>query len=104
MSNDDEQRILITQAKAGMRIARPVTLPNKISLCGTGTELSDSLIQRFIMRGIKRIYVQGKPLTSPQHQPTSIQVEELYHRFKRVTDDLTMLSIMRCIEEELNGI
>ena len=101
--SDEEQRILITQAKAGLVLARPVVLPNKISLCGTGTELTDDLIQRFIVRGIKRIFVQGKPLVSQFGQPISVQKEALHKRFERVKDSGMMLSYMRAIEEEISS-
>ena len=99
----DEQRILITQAQPGMVLARPVTLPNKISLCGTGTELTDDLIQRFMLRGIKRLFVQGAALRSSANQPLAIRLENLHQRFSRVQDNSMMRYIEHCIEEAMSG-
>ena len=98
----NEQRILITQAHAGMVLSRPVILPNKITLCCHSTELDDDLIQRFIVRGIKRIFIQGHPIHSASMQPLQTRIDELNLRFSRITGDARMHFLRQAIEEEMS--
>lgn len=96
-----EQKILITQAQAGMTLSRPVATPKRVVLCGRGTTLSDHLIQRLMLRGIKRIFVQGTPVPGRSQKPPQEQVRELRHRFSRVRDVPFMGRIERTIEKEM---
>ena len=98
---NQEQRILITQAGSGMILSRPVVLPNGITLCGPGTELSDSLIQRLTLRGIKRIHVRGHPLPARSHTPMQQRLRELHRRFNRVHHIPLMAMLERAIENEM---
>ncbi len=94
----DEQRILITQAAAGMTLSRPVAMPNKIALCSRGTVLSDILITRLMARGIKRIYVKGHPLPGPDKDAYLESMKKLYERFSRVRHVPFMVSLQQTVE------
>ena len=94
----DEQRILITQATAGMTLSRPVAMPNKIALCSRGTVLSEILITRLMARGIKRIYVKGHPLPGPDKDAYMESMKKLYERFSRVRHIPFMVSLQQTVE------
>ncbi len=98
MMPNDEQRILLTQAAPGMVLARPVVLPNKVSLCARGTELSDLLITRLMARGIKRVYVQGHPLPGRSQEAYLDSIKKLHDRFSRVRHVPLMVSLQILVE------
>ncbi len=101
MEHDSEQRILITQAAPGMVLSRPVSLANGARLCGVGTQLSDDLIQRLTIRGIKRIFVRGQPVPSRSAQPFEQRLAALRQRFSRVRQRHLMAQLERAIEKQM---
>ncbi len=98
MAPTNEQRILITQAIPGMVLAQPVILPNKVTLCARGTVLSEVLITRLMIRGLKRIYVQGRDLPGPNRARFNESIEQLHERFSRTTQIPTMVSLRIIVE------
>jgi hypothetical protein len=98
MPQNSEQRILITQASDGMVLARPVILPNKVALCARGTILSETLITRLMIRGIKRIYVQGRDLPGLNRDGFNKSIEQLHERFSRARQFPTMASLEIIVE------
>ncbi|MDA3959433.1 MAG: hypothetical protein PF961_01490 [Planctomycetota bacterium] len=101
MPDRDEQKILITQAAAGMQLSRPVVTLGKVVLCGAGTKLSEHLIQRLTLRGIKRIFVQGHPVPARSQEPLDARIRALRQRFSRVGHIPLMGRIERAIEERM---
>ena len=97
----DEQRILITQAAAGMVLSRPVALQTKVMLCARGAELNDATITRLMARGIKRIWVQGHPLPGPVPEDYAGVIRRLQERFSRVQHVPLMIGIQRVVERVL---
>ncbi len=98
MAPTNEQRILITQATPGMVLAQPVILPNKVRLCARGTVLSEVLITRLMIRGLKRIYVQGSNLPGRNRVQFNESIEQLHERFSRTTQVPTMVSLKIIVE------
>jgi hypothetical protein len=101
MAPPNEQRILLSQATAGMILSRPVALPNKVVLCARGLELSDIMIIRLMSRGIKRVYVQGNPLPGIGHDAFEESIRKLHERFSRVTHVPLMLSLAQLVEKAI---
>lgn len=101
MASADEQRILVTQALPGMVLSKPVVMPNRVVLCSAGMELSATVINHLLVRGIKRIYVKGCPL--PNHGPDDFEVmiRKLHERFARVQNNPLMVSIEQMVENAL---
>lgn len=97
----DEQRILITQATPGMALSQPVMSKEGVALCGPGTVLTEPLLQRLVVRGIKRIHVQGHPVATRSQQPVETRIRELRQRFSRVADIPLMGLLERAIEQEM---
>jgi hypothetical protein len=96
-----EQRILVTQAGPGMILARPVVLPDKMVLVGSGATLSDEMIARLMKRGIKRIHVRGNPIPSPGHDDWQERLKRLYDRFERVQHIPFMAALRQVVEREM---
>ncbi len=100
----NEQRILVSQAEAGMELARPVVMPdNDMILCPKGTVLDDNLITRISGCGAKRIFVKGHPLKghrTDMDYPT--QVKKLAERFSRVQHIPFMRALQLSIERILS--
>jgi hypothetical protein len=101
MAPANEQRILITQASPGMVLAQPVILPNKVALCARGTILSDALITRLMVRGIKRIIIQGTALPGPSQAAYAETIHHLHQRFDRVRHYPTMASLEIIVERAM---
>lgn len=83
MHDADDQRILLTQAKPGMVLSRPVVSPTRITLCATGTELTLGLIDRLAARGVKRLWVEGHSLPPPRPEEFLAFMDKLRRRFSR---------------------
>ncbi|TVR43896.1 MAG: hypothetical protein EA402_08425 [Planctomycetota bacterium] len=78
-----QQRILLTQAEAGMTLAEPVESLKQAVLCNTGTVLSDPLIHRLMLLGVKRVVVQGLPaphLREPSANEVDAMLEQRFSR------------------------
>jgi hypothetical protein len=98
---DAEQRILLTQANAGMILARPVRLPNKVALCPSGTVLDDQLILRLMNRGIKRVVVMGSEVPAQPRPGVEETMRAVRDRFSRVRDQPLMPELEALIEDKL---
>jgi hypothetical protein len=98
---EEEQRILLTQAAPGMVLSRPVTLPNKVILCGRGLTLQDSLIHKLMGLGIKRIYVRGKPLPAVHRESFADRLNRLRRSFSRVRHVPHMALLEQAIEKRV---
>lgn len=101
MSAEVEQRLLTIQAAPGMVLARPVHDKGRMVLCGAGTTLSDTLILRLILRGVRHIQVKGRPLPSSASLPLEDQLQALRRRFSLVRSSPVLAQIERVIEREL---
>lgn len=88
-----EQRILVTQAAPGMTLARPVLLPDRMVLVGSGTTLTETMIGQLMARGIKRVVVRGHPIPGPAAQAWAERIRLLDERFERVRTVPVMLAL-----------
>ncbi len=101
MNDAGEQRILLSQSLAGMVLARPVHLPNKVPLCPRGATLSAGLITKLVNLGIKRIWVDGQPLPALEQDGFAQRLSHLRHRFARVRHIPLMAAIEQAIEKQI---
>lgn len=79
-----EQRILVTQAAAGMVLSRAITLPDNMVLLGSGATLNDATIGQLMTRGVKRIVVRGHPISGPTAASWDERMTQLDERFSRI--------------------
>lgn len=96
-----EQRILVTQAEPGMVLARSVTTSTKVALCSAGAELTPSVIEQFLVRGVKRIYVKGCPLPDYGKDEYEVMITKLRARFRYVNTIPRMVVIQTMVENAL---
>lgn len=80
------QKILLAQAKEGMVLGREIETPEGRVLCGKGTELSESILNRLAKMDIVSIFVEGHPVAVPGDKPLVEQMAEIEARFSRVND------------------
>lgn len=84
-----------------MVLAKPVVMPNRVVLCSAGMELTPSIINHLLVRGIKRIYVRGRPMPVHGEDQFEVMMRKLRRRFSRVRHVPLMLSIEQSVENAL---
>jgi hypothetical protein len=90
------QNIPILLASSGMVIAKDVMRPDNpegFPVCGKGTTLSDSLIERLKKIGVPSITVEGHPVTMEGDISTEEQLAALEKRFRKISDDPIMTMV-----------
>jgi hypothetical protein len=78
------QKILTAQAAEGMVLARDVETPDGRILCGKGTELTASLLERLRKMEISHIAVEGHPVQEPGQKSLQEELQQIEERFSRV--------------------
>ncbi|MDA3833231.1 MAG: hypothetical protein PF495_07520 [Spirochaetales bacterium] len=78
------QKIVCQQAAAGMILGRDVITPEGRTLCGQGTELSESMIARFMKMEIPYISVEGHPVKVEGEKTLKEQLRDIEKRFSKV--------------------
>jgi hypothetical protein len=97
-----KQKIPFSLAAPGMKLAKPITNEQGMTLCGEGTELTEVLINRLSNMEVTRIVVEGHPVDTGKPEKNLDQlVEELHARFIQVETDPLMLKIKTIILERL---
>lgn len=93
------QKIPIFLAKPGMKIAAEVKDEQGRTLCGPGTELDQSLIERLEKMGSKFLVVEGHPIKFPWERPLEEELRLLEERFSRVAGDKRLQMLKEVIRE-----
>lgn len=91
------QKIPLTLAKAGMKLAKPITKANGMPIIAAGVELSDSLIARLDGMGIDKVFVVGDAVAASQNP--SERVTRLDHLFRRLEADPFQNKVKRYLRE-----
>ena len=79
-----------------MVIAKDVMRPDNpdgFPVCGKGTTLSDSLIERLKQIGIQSITVEGHPVKMEGDISTEEQLAALEKRFRKISEDPIMTMV-----------
>jgi len=87
------QKIPIDLAGPGMKLAKPVTKDNGMTVMAEGMELTDSLISRLKNMSVERITVQGNPVDMGGAGAGTVYAERLERLdplFRRYTNDKWM--------------
>lgn len=99
------QKVPIELVKPGMVLAKPVTSDAGMALCGEGTELTESIIERLKQKNISHLTLKGHPVDLGGESKTKEQkIEELTQRFSRVQDDPLMQKILSAAQSALMEI
>jgi len=90
------QKIPLSLAKPGMKLAKPITKANGMPIIAAGMELSESLIDKLDGMGIDKIFVVGDAVAASQNP--SERVLRLDHLFRHL-DDAYMTQVKRHLRE-----
>jgi hypothetical protein len=91
------QKIPLTLAKPGMKLAQPITKANGMPIVGSGVELSEALISRLEGMGIEKICVVGDAVATCQSP--SERALRLDHLFRRLEGDGFMATVKAHLRE-----
>ena len=90
------QKIPLSLARAGMKLARPVERGGGITVAAKGLELTDVLIGRLENMKIERIVVEGNPVDLEGAAGGAVfseRLERLDHLFRNYGDDPWMRKV-----------
>ncbi len=98
------QKISIDQAEPGMILAKSITNQKGITLCGEGTTLTDSLIDRLKSMDISKIVVEGHPVDDGTEEvsPETLH-ERLEDRFRHVRRFPLLMAMKEAIWEKMKS-
>ncbi len=95
------QEILCGQAAEGMVLAKDVETPEGRVLCGKGTKLTQSLIDRFGKMDIIHVAVEGHPVKMEGEKSIREELLDVEKRFSRVTDTPPLMYLKKRIMKKL---
>jgi uncharacterized Fe-S cluster-containing radical SAM superfamily enzyme len=96
------QKISLSLAKSGMKLAKAVLDGKGVVLCGEEMELNEKLISRLSNMGIQRITVEGHPVdTDEEEKSLEGELQDLEKRFEKVALDPVMKMIKAILEKRL---
>ena len=91
------QRIRIDQAAAGMVLARKVENAKGMILCGDGTVLTDTLLERLERSGVSHLTVEGRPVAEQEGPSLREELEALDARFAGTVGEPLMEAIREMV-------
>ena len=96
------QKVQLSLAAAGMKLAKPVTNKRGMVLYGAGAVLTKEIIARLSDMGVEQIRVEGHPLdTGDMAKKLSQHIDDLDSRFRYVEGDPLMSKIKSLLLERL---
>ena len=93
------QDILTNMAAEGMVLAKDVLTPEGRVLCGKGTVLSDSLIERLKKMEISHVLVEGHPVQVEGEKTLEEELRDIDARFSRVEKIAPLMYLKKRIKE-----
>ncbi len=94
------QKIPLTLARPGMVLAKAVSRADGIAVAAQGTELSQTLLDRFETMGVDAVVVEGNPVDlegAAGDMSFEKRAERLDHLFRRHAGDKWMGQIKRLL-------
>ncbi|MFA6284637.1 MAG: hypothetical protein WC633_10880 [Desulfurivibrionaceae bacterium] len=95
------QRILLAQAGPGMVLAKEILNPDGMVLCGSGTALSEALIERLANMEVVDVTVEGHPVIIEGDKTLQEELQEIDLRFQRVEDMVPLMYLKKRIKAKL---
>lgn len=96
------QKVRLSLAAPGMKLAKPVTNKRGMVLYGAGAVLTKEIIARLSDMGVEQITAEGHPLdTGDTGKNLSQHIDDLHSRFKYVEGDPLMSKIKSLLLERL---
>jgi len=91
------QKIPLSLAQPGMKLAKAITKANGMAIVGSGVELTEALIDRLDGMGIDKIFIVGDAVSVSQNPPE--RALRLDHLFRRLGDDAYMVTVKAHLRE-----
>jgi hypothetical protein len=91
------QKIPLSLAKPGMKLAKAITKANGMTIVGSGVELTEALIDRLDGMGIDKVFIVGDAVAASQNP--SERMVRLDHLFRRLGDDEQMVTVKAHLRE-----
>jgi hypothetical protein len=95
------QQILSGQAKEGMILAKDIEIEGGRILCGKGTVLTASLIDRLLKMDIFNITVEGHPVEIEGEKSLQQELRDMEDRFSQVKGIPPLMYIKKCLMKRL---
>ena len=95
------QEILTGQAAQGMVLAKDITNQEGRVLCGKGTALTDTLIERLKKMEITHVAVMGHPVEVEGEKTLEEEMQDIEKRFSRVLDTPPLMFLKKRLVEQL---
>jgi len=91
------QKIPLSLAQPGMKLAKAITKANGMPIVGAGVELTEALLDRLDGMGIDRVFIVGDAVAACQSP--SERALRLDHLFRRLGDDAFMVKVKAYLRE-----
>jgi hypothetical protein len=98
------QKVPIELVKPGMVLATTVCNDSGMALCGEGTELTDTIIERLKRMNVTHLVLKGRPVDMGEGKTTAEKLEELEARFVQVRGDQIMERVLEAAREALSSL
>ncbi len=95
------QQILSAQAKEGMILGKDIEIEGGRVLCGKGTALTASLIDRLLRMDISNITVEGHPVEIAGEKSLKEELQDMEDRFTLVTDIKPLMYMKKRLMQRL---
>ena len=95
------QRILLAQTAPGMILAKEIFNPDGMVLCGAGTTLTPSLIERLASLDVVDVTVEGHPVIIEGEKTLHEELREIDLRFHRVEDIAPLMYLKKRIQAKM---
>jgi hypothetical protein len=95
------QKIPLNLARPGMILAKPVARSDGIAVAAAGSELTESLLDRFDTMGVSHLVVEGEPVQLDGASGSSSfdkRLERMAYLFRKYPDDPWMGQIRRLLD------
>jgi hypothetical protein len=91
------QKIPLSLAKPGMKLAKPITKANGMPIIAAGVELTETLLDKLDGMGVDKVVIVGDAVTASQNP--SERVSRLDHLFRRLEGEPFMLQMKKYLKE-----
>ena len=95
------QQILSLQAKEGMVLGKDIELPDGRILCGKGTVMTPTLIDRLLKMEVSHVTVEGHPLEIEGEKTLAEELKDLEDRFDQVNNIPPLVYIKKRLMQKL---
>ncbi|HOJ12966.1 MAG TPA: hypothetical protein PLS81_01375 [Deltaproteobacteria bacterium] len=95
------QKVPIELVKPGMVLAKTVCNESGMALCGEGTELTDTIIERLKRMNISHVVLKGHPVDMGESKTTEEKLADLEARFERCRKDPLMERVLEAARAAL---